>query len=435
MRLRFHLAITLCLASLLAGCLSPKKKVAARYNELRVQWTTNLLHQAQLPEQSLDWPAATVRLHAQNLKLRSARFEITNSQESVRQVFKDLIPTLNLHANVSRSLKSLPTTTFDDVTFNVDSFFNIPGIANMNARYFGARLTLLRAHLGYELAEREQTIELYKLMLGFQETREQSAQLQTEQQLAQTIQKADPLVGQSLLEELKSRRLTLEKQAAGLQSAAGDLFADHGRRWNLQTNGWPVLPYFSQPLPLADSNRVAQLQIKLIAVELVGAWAQIKGIKLQYWPELTIFVTGPPLYQHYAGGQQFWNWGDVRANADFFWRLDTRGEVSRQLRQARRDQDLQRARVREEALALMDKLLIAQKLTITLREQFDQLRQFLPLLDRVPSPQDYAGILKTIETNRSLHEQERKLRRDLAELNTLFWFVDEAQWKSGGAGL
>jgi len=314
----------------------------------------------------------------------------------------------------------------------VDSFFNLPGIVNMNARFFGARLTLLRAQLLYELAQREQMIELYKLLLSFQETREQSVQLQAEQQLAQTIQKADPLAGQVLLEQLKSRRLGLEKQIVGLQSTAGDLFADHGRRWNLQTNGWPVLSYTSLPLPLADSNRVAQLQIKLIAVELVGAWAQVKGIKLQYWPELTIFVTGPPVFQRAAGSQQFWSLGNVRANADFFWRLDTRGDVARQLRQARRDQALQTARIREESLALMDKLLVAQKLTLTLREQIDQLRQFLPILDQAPPPQDYAGLLKAVETNRSLRDQERKLRRDLAELNTLFWFVDEAQWKRAG---
>ena len=30
---------------------------------------------------------------------------------------------------------------------------------------------------------------------------------------------------------------------------------------------------------------------------------------------------------------------------------------------------------------------------------------------------------------RSLRDQERRFRHDLAELNTLFWFVDEAQWK------
>jgi hypothetical protein len=431
MRLRkITLAIILSLAIAPTGCLSPKKRVAARFTELRSQWTTNLVHQAKLPEQIADWPSAVSLLHAQNLKLRSGRFDITNSQESVRQVFKDLMPTINLRAGVTRSLKSLSAIAFDDVTFSVDSFFNVPGIVNMNARFFSARLTLLRAQLAYQLAEREQMIELYKLFLGYQESRELSAQLQAEQRLAESIQKTDALAGQDLLEELKGRRLALEKQIDTLQATAGDLFADHGRRWNLQTNGWPVLPYAQQPLPLADTNRVAQLQIKLVAVELVGAWAQLKGIKLQYWPELTMYITGPPVYQRAAGAQQVWSPADVRASVNVFWQLDTRGEIARQLRQVGRDQTLQKERVRQESLALIDKLLIAQKLMVTLREQLDQLRRFLPLLEGAPAPQDYAGLWKTVETNRSLRDQERKLRRDLAELNILFWFVDEQQWKS-----
>ena len=175
--------------------------------------------------------------------------------------------------------------------------------------------------------------------------------------------------------------------------------------------------------------------MKLVAIELVGAWAQVKGIKLQYWPELTIFVTGPPIYQRVAGMEQVWNVGDLRASADIFWRLDTRGYVSRQLKQARRDQSLQWTRLREESLALMDKLLAAQKLFAELQQQISQLDQLLPILEQAPAPQDYAGILKAVETRRSLRDQVRKLRRDVAELNTLFWFVDEQEWQRFGAGL
>ena len=423
------------LALVLTGCLSPKKKVAARLPELRSQWTTNVLRQAGLPEQRIDWPTAVSLLRVRNLKLLSGRMEITNSQESVRQVYKDLIPTLDFRVNMDRSLKNIAATSVDDITFRADSFFNVPGIVNMNARFFSARLTLLRAQMAYQVTEREQMIELYKLFVAFQEARELSSQLQTEEELADSIQKADPLAGQVLLEELKSRRLGLEKQNEGLQASAGDLLGDRDWRWILQTNGWPILSYAQQPLPLQDSNRIAQLQMNLVAVELVGAWAAVRGIKLQYWPELTIFVTGPPLYQRSAGVEHFWSLGEMRASADLFWRLDTRGYVSRQLRQARRDQALQWARLRQETLALMDKLLSAQKLTLTMRQQLEQLQQFLPMLEQAAPPQDYAGILKSVETNRSLRDRERKLRHDLAELNTLFWFVDEEAWRGVKAGL
>ena len=421
-------------ASLLlqTGCISPAKKVAARLPALRSQWTTNVLHQSALPEQTVDWPTAVALIRAKNLKLLAGRFDITNSQDAVRQVYKDLLPTLDLRANATRSLKSLGGISLDDVTFNVDSFFNIPGLVNMNARFFGARLTLLRAQTAYQLAQREQIIELYKLVLSFEEEREVAAQLKAEEQLARSVRGVDALAGDVLLDELRARRLAFEKQNESLQAAAGDLFGDRGRRWTLQTNGWPGFSYNQQPLPLQDSNRVAQVQMKLVAIELVGAWAQLKGIKLQYWPELSIFITGPPIYQRVAGVQSFWNLSELRASADLFWRLDTRGYVSRQLRQARRDQSLQWARLREETLALMDKLLAAQKLMKELRTQLAQVQQLLAMVEQTPPPQDYLGILKAVETNRSLRDQERKLRRDLAELDTLFWFVDEKQWESFG---
>src|SRR2546421_13005376 len=76
------------------GCLSPRKKVAARLPGLRAQWITNVVHQAAPPEQTVDWPAAVALLRAHNLKLLSSPFDISNNQESVRQVYKDLIPTV-----------------------------------------------------------------------------------------------------------------------------------------------------------------------------------------------------------------------------------------------------------------------------------------------------------------------------------------------------
>jgi len=210
---RALLLLLVCVAILLTGCLSPKKKVAARLAELRPQWTTNVAHQAALPEQPVNWQSAVSLLRARNLKLISGRFDITNSQESVRQVYKDLIPTLDLRANVNRSLKNIGMTTLDDVTFSADSFFNIPGIVNMNARFFSARLTLLRTEMLYRLAEREQMIELYKLFLSFEEARQVAAELQAEQQLAESVQAVDRLAGQVLIEQLKSRRLAFERQS------------------------------------------------------------------------------------------------------------------------------------------------------------------------------------------------------------------------------
>ena len=61
---------------------------------------------------------------------------MTNAQESVHQVFRDLMPTLNLHAGANKRLVDLPNLSSSDVTFSADSFFNIPGVVSFSARLY-----------------------------------------------------------------------------------------------------------------------------------------------------------------------------------------------------------------------------------------------------------------------------------------------------------
>lgn len=396
--------------------------------ELHARWQADVAHQSALPERTLDWPAARALLLSNNLKLRSARAAITNSQDLARQVYKDLIPTVNLRSGVSQSLKNLPATSINDVTFNIDSFFNVPGVVNFNSRLFAGRLQLLRAKTACQLAEREQTIELYKLFLEARENDEQAAELKSERLFANAVQRADELAGQLMLKEIKTQQLLLTKSREEFQSRLGDLLMDRQYRWILITNGLPEFNYETKPLPLKDTNRVAQLQTRLVALEFVAAWAQIKGIKLQYWPELTIFVTGPSVYQIENGQSQFWSAANIVSEADFFWSIDTRGYVGLQLRQTRREQELQAAQLQQDSRALIDRLLAAQRLAGSLLEQIKQLDQLISLIAVIPQDSDFNSILQAADSNRSLREQRSKLRHELAELNTLFWFVDEQKW-------
>ncbi|MDB6112637.1 MAG: hypothetical protein JWR69_4387, partial [Pedosphaera sp.] len=107
-----------------------------------------------------------------------------------------------------------------------------------------------------------------------------------------------------------------------------------------------------------------------------------------------------------------------------------RGYVRLQLRQTRREQELQLARLRQDSQELIDRLLAAQRLAGSLQEQVGQLDRLISLLDNVPQELDLNSLLQAADSNRSLRYQRFKLRRDLAEVNTLFWFVDEQQWAS-----
>lgn len=417
----------LLLAFGVTGC-SPQKKVARHLNQLRYQWQTNVYYQANLPERVLDWSEAKGIMLQNNLKLKQARMELLSAEESVRQVFKDFIPTLNLRSGVSKQLTSLDRITADDITFSADSFFSIPGVVNFSARLYAARLGYLRARAAYQLAEREQIIDLFRLFYGAEELRQNASRFSVQQATATAMQQVDPFSGRLMLTELQSRELVNEREEESLQDRASALLGSREYQWIFSTNGLPQLRYHEEPLPLTDTNRVAQLQLKLLAIELEAARATLQGLKLRYWPELNIFITGPPIYQRFAGSERWWDADALRMNADLFWTIDTRGQLRRMIKQTTRQQALQLERYREETLALINRLLFTQELIGSVEEQLRRVNLQIEALLSVRPPADILAIQRYAQDYRTLIQEELRLRRELSELNALFWFVDEAAW-------
>jgi hypothetical protein len=425
----FWVWIVPCLVlCLITGCTSPKKRVARQMKQLRHEWETNMLAQANLPERVLDWSSAVNLMLGHNLKLLQARTEMTNAEESVRQVFKDLIPTVNLRAGLSKRIADFGNIAANDVTLSADSFFNVPGVVGFNARLYAARLYQLRTTAAYQLAVREQMVDLYRLFYSAQELGEQKRRLEMERAAGTAMAQVDPFTGHVQLTELETRDLSHEREVKTFQDSAADLLGTREARWVFSTNGLPDLHYEKNPLPLTDTNRVAQLQMKLLAVELESARAQLMGLKLQYWPELNIFVSGPPVYQRIFGTDRFWDADQVQASADLFWNIDTRGNLARSIRQTKRQQDLQKERYRQESLTLMNRLLFTQKIIDGVEKQLTRVENQLAVLLAIPVAQNYAALEKYSMDYRNLTEQQLQLRRDLSELNALFWFVDEDAW-------
>ena len=416
------------LALLLSACRSPEKQVNKRMDGIRVRWQTNLVWHENLPVRTVDWPAALALLLDKNAKLRQARIDYANSVENYKQIYRELIPTLNARAGVQKKLASLNTLSFDDVTFSADSFFNVPGLINYGARIYAGKLMVLRARTAYELAEREQVIELYRLFTGVQEQSVELQRLNIQRANVQTMSAIDPFTGRMMQTELQTRETGALKQSEGVQQRASDLFGDYSYRWELLTNGMPQFHYDTAPLPLNDTNRVAQLQMKLFALELEAAKITLTGIKMRYWPELNIFISGPPVYQRVSGNERWWDASQVRGSADLYWQLDTRGYVSRQLKQTKRSQALQMAHFEHESEALIDRLLLTQRLMKTTQEQLDRTNKEIQFLLAIPPAQNFLSVQKYAEDYRQLTQQQIRLRAEMAEFNALFWFMDEQAW-------
>jgi hypothetical protein len=426
--LPLHLICLAVVLTLISGCASPREKVAERAGALGATWQTNVTYQAQRPEREIDWHAAVAELRANNLKLRQAQTEVTNTQEAVRQIFRDLTPTLNLRAGISKRLVDIPQISPNDATFSADSFFNLPGLVSFGARLYIARLQQLRAETVAALVDREQLIELYKLFWFAEDVEEQSRHVQNQIAIAQAFGAIDLFTGQIMLTQAELRALAREQEHESLQQRASELLGNHQFRWVLATNGLPQLRYHVDQLPLDDTNRVAQLQLRLAAIELEAARAQLSGLKLRYWPELNIFISSPPIYQRAFGRERWWDAEEVRASADLFMWIDTRGHISRQIRQTRRQQAMQTERLHHESIALINRLLFTQDLLKAAQEKELELEQQRQILEAIPPAQNYAALQKYSFDYQTVTDQLRAVRRELAELNSLFWFVDEAAW-------
>ena len=425
---RAGFATAAALMLFLCACGSPEKHVSHHMEGLRVAWETNYLHQLNLPARKVDWPTGLELLLAKNPKLRQARVDYTNALENYHQIFRELIPTLNMRSGVTKNLASLNTLSFDDVTFSADSFFSVPGIVNFAARIYVAKLVLLRARTAYQLAEREQVIELYRLFTGLQEQMEELRRLNVQRANVRAMNEIDPFTGRMMETELQSREINTLKETRTFQQRAAELFADYSYRWELITNGLPNLRYDLNPLPIGDTNRVAQLQMRLYALELEASRATVMGMKMRYWPELNIFISGPPIYQQVSGRSVWWDASQVRGSADLYWTLDTRGYISRQLKQTKRTQEMERDRFEQESLALMDRLLFTQQLMKSTRQQLDRTEREIQILLAVPPAQNFLSIQKYSEDYRQLLRQQIQLRREMSEFQSLFWFMDEQAW-------
>lgn len=417
-----------------AACRGPERKVAEHMNELRQQWDSNLVYQANLPHRIIDWNEAVGIMLAKNIKLRQLSNDLVNARESVRQVFKDFIPTLNLQAGISEFFTEIPGISPDDVYMNASSFFSVPGVVNFKARLYAAQLVELRARAAKELSEREQMIELYRLFFTSQELRDRTAQLETQVATAQAMEQVDPFTGQLMLTEAETLELVNAREDKALQDRISEVLGSRDYRWVLAPEGLPDLRYDQIPLPLSDTNRVAQLQMRLLAVELEAARAQLLGLKLRYWPELHIGVSSPPIYSSSGGREEFWDSEQVRANANVFWNIDTRGNLSRAIRFTKRQQELQHERYRQESLSLINRLVFTQQLIAEVRKQLEQVEAQLVVMEAVPPAQTFASLEKYAVDYRSLTAQQLQLKRELSELNALFWFVDDYAWRRDEGG-
>jgi hypothetical protein len=62
------------------------------------------------------------------------------------------------------------------------------------------------------------------------------------------------------------------------------------------------------------------------------------------------------------------------------------------------------------------------------QEQLTRTDKEIAFMLAVPPAQNFSAVQKYIEDYHALSQQQIRLRREIAEFNALFWFMDEDAW-------
>ncbi len=414
----------------LAGCSHPGAGLEQRSEALAAELRQQHTAMAAAPAVPLAWPEALARLRADNLELAKQRDAVTAAGERLRQVRRDLIPGAALTGNLTKGLTQLGDLGGDDAAIALHAFFNVPGLLQWQLRHHAAELELIRAGWALELKERELTIRLRELFLRALLLEQRRLNLTRAEHWRPAGPGGPQLDAPSPVLEREALLWSLRREADELQAAVGELLGDAAGRWQLRPDGLPRFDYAQQPAGWTEAADFGRLHRRLQAVELEGARLREKGVRMLNWPDLTVNLSGPPLYARAGGRSDGFSADQIALSLGTSLNLDLRRQNADLLREARRDAALH-ARVLRENNARLLRELDRAGATLALNDRQLRLTELrLETLRGLPGRFNPARARDNLERLIALDQQRAGLLLERARLEAVFWILDETRWPS-----
>lgn len=430
-RLSITWATALTVQLVLSGCRSLPDELNQREAEVTASIQEQATALANRPARSIMWTDALALLREQNLTLRQSRDAIITSRERLKQVNRDLIPGAALTANLSKGITQLGDLNGDDAALSLYGFFNVPGLIQWRMRHYAVELELIRTEWAHELKARELTIQLRELFVRSLLLEQRRRQLALAQRWPQPGPLALSFDASPQKLEHESLLMSLRREADALQDSIGEILGDASFEWTLDATDLPQFDYAAEGLDLHNPARFGGLYRRLQAAELEGARLRQRGIKLKYWPDLSINLSSPPLYQSRGGPS--WSADALNLNLSASVPLDLRGTISQQLRETKRDFARLETKLREQNARTLNGLMRARD---SLRLNTRQLRLAEARLDALrslPAAQSPSRTRDNLERLLALDQQRTSLLLEKTQLESLFWLLDESRWPAVAA--
>lgn len=421
------LSLLICAASLLVGCSSPEEAVDVAKNKLTTESTGLATKLQGRTEQRITWKEAVERMMRDNQELREARAAILTADDQIDRVWLDLLPGTSLSVSLEKGLTDLASKAGNSPTVTVFSFINVGGVIGTRMRYYAASLSYLRACYAYEVLVRERTMSLYRLFRDRRRLDEREGWAKYTARIDRI--NANPAAGTNpaLSEYLSSYALDQAENAH--RTALSSLLGSFEANWRADDADLPELTYHIKTPDLNDPNQTGLLPLRVMATELEGARLRALGATLAFWPDLSIGISGPPVYQRTpSGGSSYWDPKAASANFNLAVPIDTKLSALYSLMETKRQVALMRDRMIQQNTLRVEKLIDTKKALEVQAARIRSVEHQFGILRGTPPPANYTQYGVWAQDLRSLLEQRSNLQSDRDELQMLFWFMDEAAW-------
>lgn len=427
-RLKYLSVFSLVLA---AGCKGPAHKIDTEATRLTHVWVASAESSSSMETETLSWEEAQELLRAENPSIKRAVEENFRARRAITQVYKNLLPTVRLHATVNKRIQELDQISFDDIRWDLNLYSFLSGLVTLHRDVYATELTYIRSSLLLELTSREKVVELHRLFAA-------AGQIEAaRQRLAEN---------ERVLRSLPSIRGSLESPQATLQTMRDQLriaeekldedllllFANPNRRYRLSGESVPPLDYGDVAAVSGDASHVGVLRRRLFAVELVGAEARVRGAKLRYWPDISLYLSSGPLWATESGETIWWSTEDLRLFTSVYLPLDINGQIRNRVRDSKVDLEFLKIEIALREAVLVSELEHKRRALLQSKRELAEIERKRTLIMQLVAIEGAENLGDRLRQWMDVESKRNSLLGTRAQLNSFFFFFDERFWASDG---
>ena len=417
-------------ALVFSSCKSVRENLGEQYGRASDLYKEAYVELKNKEPKEINWSEARAMMLENNLELQRARDSLERAKESRSQIYWDLVPSIRLSTALSKGLTDLGSVDSRDIRFSVFSTINLPGIISLYSRRYSAILGELKAEWDLQLKERELIIKLRELFLEYSDFEIRKGNISQSQLW-------NPPGSKTPAELLKStpEEILLEQQAFNLRLSENRLFQAMAKilgnfdyRWKFTEDELPEFSYAENPLDLNDTARLGVLLRRKQAADLEALRLMELATKLRYFPDLNLGVSSPSLYRIGNGREQGFSADDLIVHANSVVSLDTSFRLTRQLKNVRRQIELQDRIMKEQIREQIQRVILAQEELLLVERELDLAELRIETLDAQPRSTELDEIRIYLEKRFVLIERASSLRLKKARIEGGFWLLDEDKW-------